>query len=79
MATLKSNLLRDDARLNACLVDPAKHVTLGDHGPHVAKIQCAVLMLDGGMIAGGELAQKLYGPSTANEVDPIRGTVGIEI
>ena len=68
MAVLKSKLFAGDARLNACLVDNAKHVTLGDRGPHVSKIQSAVLMLDDGTIAGAELADRRYGPTTAKAV-----------
>jgi hypothetical protein len=68
MAGLISKLFAGDARLNACLVDNAKHVTLGDRGPHVSKIQSAVLMLEGGKIAGSELEGRLYGPTTAKAV-----------
>jgi hypothetical protein len=68
VAGLKSKLFAGDARLNACLVDNAKHVTLGDRGPHVSKIQSAVLMLDDVSIAGAELAQRRYGPTTAKAV-----------
>jgi hypothetical protein len=68
MAQLRSKLFGGDARLNACLVDNSKHVTLGDRGPHVSKIQCAVLILEGGTIAGSELDRKIYGPTTAKAV-----------
>jgi hypothetical protein len=68
MTQLKSKLFAGDARLRACLVDNAKHVTLGDHGPHVSKIQSAVLMLDDVRIAGAELAARRYGPTTAKAV-----------
>jgi hypothetical protein len=68
MNAFKSKLFRGDARLAACLVDNAKHVTLGDQGPHVAKIQCAVLMLEGGAIDGAEAVGQRYGPTTAKAV-----------
>lgn len=68
MTPFKSRLFRDDTRLAAVLVDDAKHVTQGDQGPHVSKIQCAVLMLEGGEIAGDEAAQSRYGPTTAQAV-----------
>ena len=68
MAGLRSKLFRGDARLEACLVNHAKHVTRGDQGPHVAKIQCAVLTLAGGAIDGGEASSMRYGPSTARAV-----------
>jgi hypothetical protein len=61
-------LFAGDARLNGCLVDNAKHVTLGAQGPHVSKIQSAVLTLDDVDIAGAELAGRRYGPSTAKAV-----------
>ena len=68
MSQLKSKLFGGDKRLDACLVDNAQHVTLGDLGPHVSKIQCAVLILEGGAIAGEELEKKIYGPTTAKAV-----------
>lgn len=69
MAGLRSKLFAGDARLEACLVDNAKHVTLGDRGTHVSKIQFAVLMLESGVtIPGSELDGKLYGPRTANAI-----------
>ena len=68
MSQLKSKLFGGDERLGACLVNHAKHVTLGDGGSHVSKIQCAVLILEGGAIAGEELEKKIYGPTTAKAV-----------
>jgi hypothetical protein len=68
LSDLKSKLFSGDARLAACLVDHAKHVTQGDRGPHVAKIQCAVLALEGGTINGSELAESRYGRATAKAV-----------
>ena len=65
---LQSILFRSDARLAACLVNHSRHVTKGDQGPHVAKIQCAVLMLEGGAISGAEAAGMRYGPTTAKAV-----------
>jgi hypothetical protein len=65
---LRSALFRGDKRLAAALVDHAKHVAPGDQGPHVAKIQCAVLMLEGGQISGAEAAAMRYGPTTAKAV-----------
>lgn len=68
MNPFRSKLFRNDARLAACLVNNARHVTLGDRGVHVAKIQCAVLMLEGGFIAGPELKGMHYGDTTAKAV-----------
>src|SRR3954467_9406299 len=65
---LRSKLFGGDTRLAACLVEDAKHVAPGDRGPHVSKIQCAVLMLEGGTIAGAELTGTFYGPMTAKAV-----------
>jgi hypothetical protein len=64
----KSKLFRGDTRLAAALVDHAQHVTQGDQGVHVAKIQCAVLMLEGGIIDGKEATAMRYGPTTAKAV-----------
>lgn len=68
MGLLQSKLFRDDARLAGCAVEHSKHVKLGDRGPHVAKIQCAVLMLEGGEIDGREISSMSYGPTTAKAV-----------
>ena len=65
---LRSALFRGDRRLAAALVDHAKHIVPGDRGPHVRKIQCAVLMLQGGSISGAEVSAMRYGPDTAKAV-----------
>jgi hypothetical protein len=65
MVGLASELFRGDARLGQCLVKDAAHVVRGDKGPYVAKIQYAVLVLEGGTISADELRQKRYGPDTA--------------
>ncbi len=65
---LRSALFRGDKRLAAALVDHAKHIVPGDQGLHVAKIQCAVLMLQGGSISGAEAEAMRYGPDTARAV-----------
>jgi peptidoglycan hydrolase-like protein with peptidoglycan-binding domain len=68
MHAFKSSLFRGDPHLAACAVNHAKHIALGARGPHVTKIQCAVLMLNGGTISGLEIVGKHYGPSTAAAV-----------
>ncbi len=65
---IRSQLFRGDRRLAAALVDDSKHIAKGDRGSHVSKIQCAVLMLEGAQIPGGELQARLYGPGTARAV-----------
>jgi peptidoglycan hydrolase-like protein with peptidoglycan-binding domain len=65
---LVSNLFKDSKRLQACLVDHRAHVTEGNVGDHVGLIQVALQDLDGLVIDDGELAQKIYGPSTAAAV-----------
>lgn len=62
---LVSKLFRDNAKLQACLLHNAAHVTPGSQGQHVALIQYAVLQVEGGKIAGAEILLRRYGPSTA--------------
>ena len=65
---LRSPELRGDPRLEACLVQDSAHVKLGDTGGFVAKIQAALLKVDGLSISPGELLGKRYGESTAAAV-----------
>jgi hypothetical protein len=65
---LQSYLFSDNDRLNSCLVVDSAHVKQGDSGDHVEKIQVALKFIDGLQIDAGELAVKLYGPSTAAAV-----------
>jgi hypothetical protein len=65
---LKSNLFAGDARLEACAVSNPDHVTPGATGPHVRKIQGAVMVLDGAVINKNEVEAGRYGPSTARAV-----------
>ena len=66
--TLKSNLFAGDARLEACAVSHADHITPGAIGPHVRKIQGAIMALDGAVIDQSEFDAARYGPSTARAV-----------
>lgn len=77
MNCLKSKLFRGDARLAGALVDHARHVTKGDSGPHVRKIQSAILMLEGGAIDGKEIEAQRYGPTTARAVLAYKNRRGI--
>ncbi|VTZ50000.1 conserved hypothetical protein [Methylocella tundrae] len=65
---LRSQLFRDDARLQGCLVEDRWHVTPGSAGDYVHRIQVALMELDGLRIDAGELAAKRYGTSTAAAV-----------
>ncbi len=65
---LHSQLFRGDSALEACLVHDAAHVVEGTRGPHVNKIQHALILLDGALIDGSEVSAGLYGRSTANAV-----------
>ena len=68
MPGLVSDLFRGDMRLERCLINDSAHVVRGDRGPYVAKIQYAVMVLEGGTISAQELQQQLYGPDTASLV-----------
>lgn len=65
---LTSKLFAGDKKLEACLVSPSAHVTLGAVGDHVSKIQQALMLLDQITIDAGELQSKRYGQSTAAAV-----------
>jgi len=65
---LQSQLFRGDGALDACLVSDPAHLTLGTRGPHVVKVQRALVLLDGAQIAGDEIAAGNYGRSTAAAV-----------
>jgi hypothetical protein len=65
---LRSNLFAGDVRLEACALSNPSHVTPGATGPHVRKIQAAVMVLDGAVIVKAELDAARYGPSTARAV-----------
>ena len=65
---LQSNLFSGDAKLQACLVNDAAHVTLGTRGEHVGKLQIALKALGDVEISASEFASKTYGPSTAAAV-----------
>jgi hypothetical protein len=65
---LQSQLFRGDAKLEAAAVSDPAHVVPGAVGPHVAKIQQALGLLDGAVIDSGELQSMRYGRSTAASV-----------
>lgn len=61
---LRSKLFQGDSKLEAAEVSDAAHITPGATGPHVAKIQQALIKLDGAAIA----VDSIYGPATAAAV-----------
>ena len=65
---LQSELFRSDPSLEACLVDDRAHVVKGSRGPHVGKLQRALAVLDGALIALDEISSQRYGTSTATAV-----------
>lgn len=62
---LSSKLFSGNRALEACAVHDAAHVTRGATGDHVARIQLALLTLDGLPIDRTELVSQHYGRSTA--------------
>ncbi|WP_284316461.1 peptidoglycan-binding domain-containing protein [Labrys miyagiensis] len=74
---LISSLLREDPRLQACLVDDAAHLTVGSQGRAVAKVQMALLALDWLRIDQGEIRSQTYGSSTAAAVLSFKSKRGI--
>jgi hypothetical protein len=65
---LRSQLFRNDTRLQGCLVEDRWHVTLGSTGDYVHRIQIALMQIDQLSIDSVELAGKRYGASTAAAV-----------
>jgi hypothetical protein len=65
---LLSELFRNDAKLEAAAVLDSAHVLPNAVGPHVGKIQLALLNLDKTIIDEAELQQTVYGSSTAGAV-----------
>jgi hypothetical protein len=65
---LMSRHFRNDKKLQDCLVNDSAHVTKDAKGEHVAKIQRALITIEGPLIDPAELREKLYGTSTVNAV-----------
>lgn len=65
---LSSSLFRADARLQSAAASPSFHVTRGDAGPHVSRLQLALLLLGYNSIDGNEWRCGAYGDSTAATV-----------
>ena len=65
---LQSKLLSASQRLNDCQVRDSAHVTRGESGDYVARIQQALIRIDGAEIADNELSAATYGDSTAAAV-----------
>ncbi len=65
---LQSTLFRGDAKLDAALVSDPAHIVQGSRGPHVTKIQQALILVDGASIA----ADGAYGPATASAVSAFK-------
>lgn len=69
--TLQSSLFtqpKRDSQLDACLVSDPAHILPGATGPHVGKIQKALIQLDGATIA----QDSNYGPATAAAVSAFK-------
>jgi hypothetical protein len=65
---LQSQLFRGDPKLEAAAISDPAHILPGAWGPHVGKIQMALIQLDGANIAEYELQRQAYGASTAAAV-----------
>lgn len=70
---LQSQAFRGDPKLEAAAVSDAAHITLGARGPHVGKIQQALITLDGARISIDEQ----YGSATAAAVKAYKTKRGI--
>ncbi len=65
---LNSRFFSGDKKLEAAAVSHPDHIVPGARGEHVAKIQQAVIMLDGAVIERSEIEAMQYGNTTANAV-----------
>lgn len=65
---LQSLLFKGDSKLEMAAISDPAHIQTGAVGPHVGKIQQALIKLDGVIIDAGELQGSRYGPSTAKAV-----------
>ena len=74
---LNSRAFAADPKLEACLVNDSAHLTIGAQGEHVAKVQSAIIFLDGLDIDAAELRAGRYGQSTAAAVLQFKTTRGI--
>ena len=61
---LQSQLFRGDSKLEAAATSDAAHIVPGANGPHVGKIQQALIQVDGAAIS----QDSVYGPGTAAAV-----------
>jgi hypothetical protein len=62
--SLQSRLFNGDSKLEAAAVSDPAHIVPGAVGPHVGKIQCALVQLDGAKIK----QDSDYGPKTVSAV-----------
>lgn len=74
---LNSDLFRDDARLQACLVQDVAHVTPGSVGDFVVRIQLALRIVDRAFIDDTEFATGTYGATTTLAVRAFKTSRGI--
>src|SRR5579863_1986510 len=65
---LQSKLFRGDPKLEAAAVSDPAHILPGAVGPHVGKIQTAIILLDGASISADEVERQFYGVSTTAAV-----------
>jgi hypothetical protein len=70
---LKSQLLKGDQKLEACLVSDPAHIVPGARGEHVGKIQKVLVTLGTGVISVNEIVSMTYGPTTARAVLAFKG------
>jgi hypothetical protein len=68
LMSLESELFRGDPQLEAAAVSDPAHIIPGAAGEHIARIQRALITLDGAMIDELELTETRYGTSTSNAV-----------
>jgi hypothetical protein len=68
MGVLESKAFANDTKLEACAVSDPAHILPGSRGPHVFKIQTALMLVGDETVDAAEFEASHYGPSTAAAV-----------
>jgi hypothetical protein len=70
---LKSKHFKGVSRFEFCLVSDPSHVVPGERGPHVGKIQEALITLGAVIISADEIRANFYGTTTVRAVLGFKG------
>ena len=74
---LISSMFRNDHRLQSCLTTDSSHLVPGTVGPHVARVQAALFVVDGLRVSREDERNQQYGTSTSAAVLDFKTRRGI--